>query len=96
VLRYAGLCAAQIQKFSTTIMSEPEGMAKGAGLMLEEVVLITLHEELVKLGKLPVAQAAAWDANEMALDGASKESMVKRVKQARAEAYVPKGRWRAR
>ena len=33
-----------------------------------------------------------WDAAEMALDGASKECMVERLKQARGKPYVPKGR----
>ncbi len=32
----------------------------------------------------------------MALDGASKEAMVKRLKQARAKGHMPKGRWRER
>ena len=37
-----------------------------------------------------------WDALEMALDGCSKESIAERIKQERAEAYVPKGGWRVR
>jgi hypothetical protein len=37
-----------------------------------------------------------WDAAEMALDGCSRESIAERIKQERAEAYVPKGGWRAR
>jgi len=37
-----------------------------------------------------------WDANEMALDGESKETMVERLKQARAKPYEPKGRWGCR
>jgi U3 small nucleolar RNA-associated protein 14 len=36
---------------------------------------------------------AMWDASEMALDGASKESMVERLKQARSKPCVSKGRW---
>jgi hypothetical protein len=40
-----------------------------------------------------IHEDAMWDANEMALDGAGKESMVERLKQARAKPYVPNGRW---
>jgi hypothetical protein len=43
-----------------------------------------------------VHEASLWDANEMALDGCSKESIAERIKQERAEAYKPKGGWRAR
>ena len=43
-----------------------------------------------------IHETAMWDANEMALDGASKESMVERLKQERARPYVPKGRWECR
>jgi hypothetical protein len=43
-----------------------------------------------------VHEDAMWDANEMALDGCSKESIAERIKQERAEAYVPKGGWRVR
>jgi hypothetical protein len=43
-----------------------------------------------------VHEEAMWDASEMALDGASKESIAERIKQERAEAYVPKGGWRVR
>jgi hypothetical protein len=43
-----------------------------------------------------VHEDALWDAAEMAMDGASKESIAERIKQERAEAYVPKGGWRVR
>ena len=43
-----------------------------------------------------VHEDAMWDAAEMALDGCSKESIAERIKQERAEAYVPKGGWRCR
>jgi hypothetical protein len=43
-----------------------------------------------------VHEDALWDASEMELDGASKEIIAERIKQERAEAYVPKGGWRAR
>ena len=43
-----------------------------------------------------IHEDAMWDVNEMALDGASKETMVERLKQQRAEPYVPKGWWTGR
>jgi hypothetical protein len=43
-----------------------------------------------------VHEANLWDAAEMALDGCSKESIAERIKQERAEAYVPKGGWSIR
>ena len=43
-----------------------------------------------------IHEDAVWDAAEMALDGAAEESIAERIKQERAEAYVPKGGWRAR
>jgi hypothetical protein len=43
-----------------------------------------------------IHEDAMWDAAEMALDGASKETMVERLKQARAKPYVPKRRWECR
>jgi isopenicillin-N N-acyltransferase-like protein len=55
LLRYAGACAKQIKEYSPTITDELEGMAEGSGLKLEELVLITAHEETAghKDGKLP-------------------------------------------
>ena len=49
-------------------------------------------EQVIQDGGM-IHEDAIWDASEMALDGASKESMVKRLKQARAKAYVPTGGW---
>ena len=43
-----------------------------------------------------IREEALWDANEMALDGQPVESIAERIKQERAEAYVPRGGWRAR
>jgi hypothetical protein len=44
-----------------------------------------------------IHEDAMWDANEMALDGASTESIAKRIKDAReGELYRPKGRWASR
>jgi isopenicillin-N N-acyltransferase-like protein len=53
MLRYAGQCVKPIRDYSPTIMDELEGIAEGADLRLESVVLITLHEELGKGGVLP-------------------------------------------
>jgi len=52
-------------------------------------------EQVIQEGGL-VHEEALWDASEMALDGASKESIADRIKQDRAEAYQPKGGWRVR
>jgi hypothetical protein len=56
LLRYAGQCTKAIQKYSPVIVEELEGMAEGSGLQLEELVLLTLHEEVAghKKGQLPV------------------------------------------
>jgi isopenicillin-N N-acyltransferase-like protein len=53
LLRYAGQCARAIKGYSRLVMDELEGIAEGSGLRLEEVVLITLHEEVGKKGILP-------------------------------------------
>jgi len=52
MLRYAGDCAREIARYSPPISEEMEGMAEGSGLRLEELVLITLHEELYHRGVL--------------------------------------------
>jgi isopenicillin-N N-acyltransferase-like protein len=53
MLRYAGQCGKAIRDFSPMIWDELEGMAEGSGRRIEEVVLITLHEELYHRGVLP-------------------------------------------
>ena len=58
MLRYAAACAARIKAFAPEVMDELEGMAEGAGLRLEHVVLLTLHEELFHRGVLPTSDAA--------------------------------------
>jgi hypothetical protein len=50
MLRYADHCGRAIRKFSPTIGDELEGMAEGSGRRIEEIVLITLHEELCHRG----------------------------------------------
>jgi hypothetical protein len=46
VLGYAGQCAKEIQAYSPIAMEELEGIAEGAGLTVEETVMINCHEEL--------------------------------------------------
>ena len=59
LLRYAGACAGRIKAYSPEIMDELEGVAEGTGLRLEDLVLLTLHEELFHRGQLPPADATA-------------------------------------
>jgi isopenicillin-N N-acyltransferase-like protein len=58
LLRYAGQCTRAVREYSPIIGEELEGVAEGAGLKLEEAVLITLHEETAghKDGVLPPVQ----------------------------------------
>jgi isopenicillin-N N-acyltransferase-like protein len=55
LLRYAGPCVRAVKEYAPAILDEMEGMAEGAGLKLEEMVLLTLHEETAghKGGVLP-------------------------------------------
>jgi hypothetical protein len=53
LLRYAAACAKEVKAFSPLVHDELEGMAEGSGLRLEELVLVTLHEELWHRGDLP-------------------------------------------
>lgn len=53
MLRYAAACAKEVKAFAPLIHDEMEGMAEGSGLSLEQVTLITLHEELWHRGDLP-------------------------------------------
>jgi isopenicillin-N N-acyltransferase-like protein len=56
MLRYAGQCAKEIHAYSPEVSEELEGMAEGAGMRLEEIVAITLHEEFFHQGILPTAE----------------------------------------
>jgi isopenicillin-N N-acyltransferase-like protein len=58
LLAYAGECTKAVKEYSPAITEELEGMAEGAGMNLEEIVLITMHEETAghKDGKLPPVQ----------------------------------------
>jgi Acyl-coenzyme A:6-aminopenicillanic acid acyl-transferase len=55
MLEYAAACAKEIKAYSPEIMNELEGTAEGSGLPLNEMVLLTLHEELYHRGILPSA-----------------------------------------
>jgi hypothetical protein len=56
MLRYAGQCAKEIRAYSPEVYDELEGMAEGAGVGLEDVIAITLHEEFYHQGILPKAE----------------------------------------
>jgi isopenicillin-N N-acyltransferase-like protein len=53
LLRYADACGDSVKAHSQELYDELEGIAQGAAIELEEVVLITLHEELYHRGALP-------------------------------------------
>src|SRR5262249_14973137 len=53
MLRYADRCAKEYKNYAPLIHDELEGMAEGSGQNLEEVVLLTLNEELYQQGILP-------------------------------------------
>jgi hypothetical protein len=53
MLRYAAACGGVIAQECPEIHAELLGIAEGAGLGFDEVVLITLHEELYHRGVLP-------------------------------------------
>jgi hypothetical protein len=53
MLRYAGACGKAVQSYSPVVFDEMEGMAEGSGLRLEEVVLVSSHEELWHRGAIP-------------------------------------------
>jgi N-acetylglucosamine kinase-like BadF-type ATPase len=68
----------------------PERDTEAAMKAVEDAI-----EQVVKDGGV-VHEDSLFDATEMALVGASKESMVERIKMARAEPYVANTRWRTR
>src|SRR5688572_9621191 len=53
MLRYAAACRGVIRDVCPEIADEIAGVAEGSGLTADEVVLITLHEELYHRGALP-------------------------------------------
>lgn len=54
MLTYASECAEVTQSECPVIAKEFEGIAEGAGMRYEEILLINLHEELRQLSKLPL------------------------------------------
>jgi hypothetical protein len=53
MLRYAVACGAVVREVCPVVFQELEGVADGSGRELDEVLLITLHEELYHRGALP-------------------------------------------
>ena len=53
MLRFAGACGKAIKEYSPLLFDEMEGMAEGSGLSLDEIVLLTNHEELWHRGVIP-------------------------------------------
>jgi hypothetical protein len=53
MLRYAAACGKVMKDASPIVYEELGGVAEGSGLKFEELVLITLHEELYHKGALP-------------------------------------------
>jgi len=53
ILKFAGACTKAVKEYSALIFDEMEGMAEGTGLTIEEIVLITNHEELWHRGVIP-------------------------------------------
>jgi hypothetical protein len=53
LLAYAAACGGVIRFVCPIIHDELEGVAEGSGIALEEIVLLTLHEELYHRGVLP-------------------------------------------
>ena len=53
MLAYAADCGRVVRDVCPTIAEEFEGVAQGAGVSFDEVVLINLHEELYHRGDLP-------------------------------------------
>jgi hypothetical protein len=55
LLAYAAACGAVMREYCPLVAEEFAGIAEGAGLTFDEVVLINLHEELYHRGELPMA-----------------------------------------
>jgi hypothetical protein len=53
MLRYAGACGKVMKEVCPVVHEELGGASEGSGLKFEELVLITLHEELYHRGALP-------------------------------------------
>ncbi len=68
-------------------------MTKPRTAAAAEKALAAATEAVIQGGGI-ICEDAVWDVAEMALDGASQQSMVKRLQKARGEAYVPTSGWR--
>src|SRR5262245_60692296 len=55
MLRFAAACGKEVKSYAPLIHDEMEGIAEGSGLKLEEVVLISNHEELWHRGVIKAA-----------------------------------------
>ncbi len=53
MLRYAAACGKVVKEVCPIVHDEMEGLAEGASLRLEEVLLLSLHEEFQHRGALP-------------------------------------------
>jgi hypothetical protein len=53
MLRYAAACGKVVKEACPEVYDEMEGLAEGASLRLEEVLLLSLHEEFQHRGVLP-------------------------------------------
>lgn len=54
MLRYAAACMKEVKALSPAMLEEVEGIAEGSGKTPEELVLISLHEELFHRSPLPM------------------------------------------
>lgn len=62
LMRFGSECLKAIKPFSPTIHEELEGIAEGADMKIEEVALLSCHEEVAKQGVLPVQHCTALAA----------------------------------
>jgi hypothetical protein len=53
LLRFAAACGKEVKGYAPAVLEELGGVAEGAGLKLEEVLLLACHEELWQGGALP-------------------------------------------
>ena len=54
MLKYAAACMKEVKALSPALLEEVEGIAEGAGKSPEELVLMSLHEELYHRSPLPM------------------------------------------
>lgn len=56
MLKYAAACGKATREFCPLVADEIEGIAEGAGMSYDEIILIHAHEELYHRSKLPEAK----------------------------------------